>query len=233
MGENLEHLRSQAARALPMLAVITILGFFSSDLWEIAADMSDYQLLGVFVFFAAVGIVFLWARLKKEINEKWPDDCSCSGAEITAAWNKHYQRLPPREEVLDPLQLTEGRPELERAQKRNMRVYLWFCQVIQVGLLTSAVWLFFLILGRITITTAILGQWFNGGPRYPEFIPHWVSTQLLAATSLMAILAGLIFTVQTVTDESYRQEFFISTVDGLTEAVRVRCVYMRLLHRPE
>jgi hypothetical protein len=228
IGRNLEHLRSEAARALPMLAVITILGFFTSDLWKIAADMSDFQLLGLFVFFVILGITFLWARLKNEIEVRWPDNISYTDEDIRKAWDKCLAEW----EIPVPLPV-QAEPQLSRDQTRNMRFYLLFCQIIQVALLTVVVWLFFLVLGRITITTTILKEWFTGGPRYPGLIPHWVSTQLLAATTLMAILAGIFFTVQAVTDEGYREEFFTNTVDDLTKAVCVRCAYVILTDQPE
>ena len=232
---DVRRLRSEASRALPMLAVLTILGFFSNDLWHVASDMGYLRLLFVLIGFIGLGLLFLDVRLPEEIDEGLAKEgCFTSGA-IAEAWQKnewvqHKKRLPEWDG-----QLFVANPSFDKWQKRNMRVYLLLCQVIQVTLLSAVVWVFFLILGKLAFTDTLLKDWFpNGGPQYPARVwfvsVPFVSTQLLCASAFMAILASIIFAVQAVVDENYRKEFFNPNIDGLMEAVRIRCVYLALRH---
>jgi hypothetical protein len=230
---DLRHLRKEASRALPMLAVLTILGFFSNDLWHIASDMGYLRLLFVLIGFTALGLLFLDARLPQEIDKQLAEGNCFTASAIDAAWKQHEKRLPEWDG-----RPAAARPLLDDAQKRNMRVYLLFCQVIQVSLLSVVVWVFFLVLGKLVFTNALLGDWFpKGGPQYPVHVwfvsVPFISTQLLSASAFMAILASIIFAVQAVVDENYRAEFFTPTVDGLMEAARIRCAYLTLLSPTE
>lgn len=230
---DLRNLRKEASRALPMLAVLTILGFFSNDLWHIASDMGYVRLVLVLIGFIGLGLLFLDARLPEEIDKALAEEGCFSQEAIAAAWDKHkrYQhksRLPE----WDGREF-DANPPFSKAQKRNMRVYLLLCQVLQVALLSVVVWVFFLVLGKLAFTNTLLRDWFpDGGPQYPVHIwfvaVPFISTQLLRASAFMAILASIIFAVQAVVDEDYRAEFFSPTVDGLMEAARIRCVYLAL-----
>jgi hypothetical protein len=231
---DVRHLRSLAARALPMLAVLVILGFFSSDLWHIASDMGYLRLLFVLAGFVALGVLFLSARLPEEINKRLADQGCFTSAKIAESWIKYMPE--PLETVLPGW---NARPfaagdDFGKDQKRNMRVYLLMCQVIQVTLLSFVVWIFFLVLGKLTFTNTLLAGWFpNGGLQDPARIwfvsVPFLSVQLLRASAFMAILASITFAVQAVTDDSYRAEFFDATVEELMEAARIRCVYKALL----
>ena len=230
---DLRHLRKEASRALPMLAILTILGFFSSDLWHIAWDMGYLRLLFVLIGFVGLGLVFLDARLPEEIDKQLAEENCFTANAIDAAWKQHEKRLPEWDG-----RPAAANPPLDNAQKRNMRVYLLFCQVIQVSLLSVVVWVFFLFLGKLAFTNTLLGDWFpKGGPQYPVHVWFvsipFISTQLLRASAFMAILASIIFAVQAVMDENYKAEFFTPTVDGLMEAARIRCAYLTLLNSTE
>jgi len=235
---DVRHLRHMASRALPMLAVLVVLGFFSNDLWHIASDMGYLRLFFVLAGFVGLGVLFLSARLPEEIMGKLADDSGFTALKIGETWQAHMQ-----ESLTVILPGWEGRTfsapkNLRDDQLRNMRVYLLLCQVIQVTLLSFVVWIFFLILGKVAFTNTLLADWFpNGGLQYPVRIwfvsVPFISTQLLRASALMAILASITFAVQAVTDDNYRKEFFNRTVEGLMEAARVRCVYLALLDVPE
>jgi hypothetical protein len=229
MWYEVSHLRKEASRALPMLAVLTILGFFSNDLWHVASDMGYLRLLFVLVVFVGLGLLFLDQRLPEEIEKRLAEKNCFAPTAIDAAWENHKKRLPERDG-----RPASADPSLGPAQKRNMRAYLLLCQVIQVGMLSVVVWVFFLFLGKIAFTNTLLSDWFpNGGPQYPVHVwfvsVPFISTQLLRASAFMAILASIIFAVQAVVDDNYRAEFFTPTVDGLMEAACIRCAYRTLL----
>jgi hypothetical protein len=232
---DVRHLPNEASRALPMLAVLTILGFFSSDLWHVASDMGYLRLAGLLAFLVAMGIIFLDARLPKVIEERLADEECFTPEAIAEAWRRHSGERHLNG-VVPPCPPAAGnRDQFGRDQVRNMRVYLLLCQVIQVTLLSVLVWGFFLILGRVAFTSTLLAEWFPGGLNPVRVGFHgwsfsipFISTQLLRASALMAILSSIIFAVQAVTDDNYQDEFFAPTVDGLIDVARIRCAYLEL-----
>ena len=238
---EVKHVGNLAVKGVSMLFLITILGFFSNDLWHIAYDMGDVRLVILLVFFVVFGVVFLWVRLKEELDNKLKPDGrikTFNPNEVQSNWNCFTGKpkgLPRLAGLLD-IQTIVSDPKLDGPQRLNMRFYLIFCQVIQVGLLTFVVWLFFLILGRFAITDAVLADWF-GKPQYPGHLFilsfSFLSTQLIDASGLMAILAGIFFTVSALTDGDYRAEFFDRTMDDLIKAVCVRCAYLTLLAKDQ
>lgn len=152
------------------------------------------------------------------------------------AWWPHRRELPPIDELPCSFATVRQSPDLKPKQLRNMRFYLMFCQMIQVGLLTVVVWVFFLILGWLAITDHVVKDWFNGKPpQHPGrllTIPIPVfSTQLLDASALLAILSGVFFAVSSLTDEGFRNEFFKRTIEDLMCAVGVRCGYLVMLKK--
>ena len=235
---DVRNLRKEASRALPMMAVLTILGFFSNDLWHIASYMGYLRLLFVLIGFIGLGLLFLDVRLPEEIDQGLTEDECFTQEAIAKAWKKHEWEQRKRRLAEWDGQLFAANPPFNKAQKRNMRVYLLLCQMIQVTLLSVVVWVFFLILGKFAFSNPLLADWFpNGGPQYPVHVwfvsVPFISTQLLRASAFMAILASIIFAVQAVVDENYRKEFFNPTVDGLMEAARIRCVYLALRNPTE
>lgn len=230
-----------AARGLPMLVVFTVLTFFSSDLWHVADGMGDLRLLAVVGAFMVLGTLFLWVRLPDEL-QRIPDKftelevreaLACAQRDIFRA-RPSGQRpgMPPLDSLIDEAMPLVVQPGLTKAHKLNMRVFLLLCQAIQVGLLTVLVWVFFLSFGRLAVTDQVLAGWFGAPPQYPGHmlgirVPG-LSTQLLDTSALLAIFAGVYFTVSAVADSDYRKEFFDATFTELIAAVRVRCGYLTL-----
>ena len=58
-----------------------------------------------------------------------------------------------------------------------------------------------------------------------------MTPQLIQVATFLAAFSGLYLTVSTVTDETYREQFFGSVMRELERAVGVRAVYLALRDR--
>jgi hypothetical protein len=94
-------------------------------------------------------------------------------------------------------------------------------QAVQVLLLTVSVFGFLVVFGALIMTEPVMDAW---------AIPagHGVSVELLQVSVFLAAFSGLYLTVSTVTDETYREQFFGSVMRELERAVGVRAVYLTL-----
>jgi hypothetical protein len=252
---ELKHIGYLAGRGLPMLVIFTVLTLFSSDLWHVAYGMGDGRLLGALAACVLLGLFFLGMRLPEEINRSLKTEESnfqsykrFGADEICRGWEAAMNTqsgLRPLEELfgkpVDELKkfLTDD-PHLGREQTTNMFFYLLFCQMIQVGIMTSIVWLFFLGFGWLAVTDSVVAEWFSGTKVTYPYSLHLlgvrvpvVSNQLLDVSALLAIFAGVFFAVSAIADSDYREEFFKRTIDDLRHAVSVRCAYLTLLSNHE
>jgi amino acid permease len=98
-------------------------------------------------------------------------------------------------------------------------------QVGQVVLLSLSVFAFLMLFGTIIMTPEVLDTWQTAEP----FDPH---RALVQVSVFLAAFSGLYLTVSTVTDETYRAQFFGSVTRELERAVAVRAVYLALRHAP-
>lgn len=57
------------ARAVPLLLVFSIVLFINTEMWQVFSSLSDVQVVEVAVLFIAVGLVFIVARVPKEVQE--------------------------------------------------------------------------------------------------------------------------------------------------------------------
>jgi hypothetical protein len=248
---ELQHIGYLAGRGLPMLVIFTVLTLFSSDLWHVAYGMGGGRMLGALAACVLLGLFFLGVRLPEEINRSLKTEESnfqsykrFGADEIRQGWEAalNTQRgLRPFEELFGKSQdeakspLADD-PQLSREQVTNMFFYLLLCQMIQVGIMTSIVWLFFLGFGWLAVTNSVVAGWFGDAKITYPYSLHLmdvkvpvVSNQLLDVSALLAIFAGVFFAVSAIADSDYREEFFKRTMDDLTHAVCVRCAYLTLL----
>ena len=192
------------SRALPLL-MLTVVVYFTGELWQLAARMTRQRLWQTIGFLALVAIAFMVATIRDEVQALRED------------------RSGPR----DPAALLAGTPlatdtdprrtPLSVGEQINVVAVMVVSQAIQVVIFTTGLFVFFLALGVIAIPDDVTvlwsaeqqctvgeppcaGTWFGIHVPVPQTVVH---------TSLfVAVLSGLYFTVSTSVDPLYRQRFF-------------------------
>ncbi|MDT5193259.1 MAG: hypothetical protein QOF88_5851 [Mycobacterium sp.] len=219
-------LGSLMGRALPLL-MLTLLVFFSGELWQLAARMTRQRLWQVIGFLALVALLFVVTTIRDEVRALRED----------------------RAEQTDPSDLLAGTPlagtldddpartPLSKAEQFNVVAVMVVSQAIQVVLFTAGLFAFFLALGVIAIPddvavlwsaeqTCSVGQPPCAGTWFGVHIPV---PQTIVQTSLfVAVLSGLYFTVSTSVDPLYRQRFFEPLIADVAVSLAGRDAYLAL-----
>ncbi|MDT5237863.1 MAG: hypothetical protein QOD97_61, partial [Mycobacterium sp.] len=222
-------LGSLMGRALPLL-MLTLLVFFSGELWQLAARMTRQRLWQVIGFLALVALLFVVTTIRDEVRALRED----------------------RAEQTDPSDLLAGTPlagtldddpartPLSKAEQFNVVAVMVVSQAIQVVLFTAGLFAFFLALGVIAIPddvavlwsaeqTCSVGQPPCAGTWFGVHIPV---PQTIVQTSLfVAVLSGLYFTVSTSVDPLYRQRFFDPLVADVAVSLAGRDAFLHSRER--
>jgi hypothetical protein len=217
------------SRALPLL-ILTVVVFFTGELWQLSARMTRQRLWQVIGFLALIALLFMVATIRDEVRALRED----------------------RAEQSDPSELLAGTPlagcidhdpvrtPLPTGEQLNVVAVMVVSQAIQVVFFTAGLFAFFLALGVIAIpydvavlwsaeATCSVGQppcagtWFGIHIPVPQTIVH---------TSLfVAVLSGLYFTVSTSVDPLYRQRFFDPLIADVAVSLAGRDAYLALEER--
>ena len=80
-------------------------------------------------------------------------------------------------------------------------------QVVQVLLLAVTVFAFFLVFGGLVMTDDVVEAWIGESSHAWRYLPN-LTVELVQVSIFLAAFSGLYLTVSTVTDETYREQFF-------------------------
>ncbi|MET0315518.1 MAG: hypothetical protein ABW188_01725, partial [Rhodococcus fascians] len=147
-------LGSLMSRALPLL-MLTVVVYFTGELWQLAARMSRQRLWQVIGFLALVALLFMVATIRDEVRALREDRAvRTEGAEDDD---------PARLLADTPLALRPGerppRTALSRGEQINVVAVMVVSQAIQVVFFTAGLFMFFLALGIIAIPDDVAVLW--------------------------------------------------------------------------
>jgi hypothetical protein len=212
------------ARGLPLLLLITAFVFLNAEMWQVAHDFSP-AFFGISVgFMVLLALAFLALRVPKEINElarfdSWQTCCDlvrCTDAPIA-------QHLP----VLD------GRPpdpDLTRVELVNVGILLTISQAVQTLLVGTIAGVFYVGFGLLAVRRDTVLQWTTATELNPlvefglfgdQVVLTW---EHLAVSGFIAAFSVLQFAVASVTDATYRAEFYDDVARDVREVLAVRAV---------
>jgi hypothetical protein len=214
------------SRALPLL-MLTVLVYFTGELWQLSARMSRERLWQTIGFLAVVAIVFMVTTIRDEVRALREDRAERSDAATLLAGT--------------PLAINEGtepaRSALSPAEQVNVVAVMVVAQAIQVVLFTAGLFAFFLALGIVAVPDDVAVLWSSeqscplGEPPCPGtwFGIHVPVPQTIVHMSLfVAVLSGLYFTVSTSVDPLYRQRFFDPLIADVAISLAGRDAYLEM-----
>jgi hypothetical protein len=214
------------SRALPLL-MLTVVVYFTGELWQLAARMTRQRLWEVIGFLAAVALLFVVATIRDEVRALRDDRAGPSDPRELLAGTPLADQVGH-----DPI-----RTPLSRAEQFNVVAVMVVSQAIQVVFFTAGLFAFFLALGIIAIPDDVAVLWSSeetcavGQPPCAGtwFGVHIPIPQTVVHTSLfVAVLSGLYFTVSTSVDPLYRQRFFEPLIADVAVSLAGRDAYLEL-----
>jgi hypothetical protein len=214
------------SRALPLL-MITVVVYFTGELWQLAARMTRQRLWQTIGFLALVALLFMVTTIRDEVRALRED----------------------RAEQTDPAKLLEGTPlapeaghqpartPLSLSEQVNVVAVMVVSQAIQVVFFTAGLFAFFLALGIVAVPDDVAVLWAAeetcrvGEPPCPGtwFGVHVPVPQTIVHVSLfVAVLSGLYFTVSTSVDPLYRERFFDPLISDVAVSLAGRDAYLEM-----
>lgn len=214
------------SRALPLL-MLTVVVFFTGELWQLAARLTRERLWQTIGFLAVVAILFMVTTIRDEVKALRDD----------------------RAGQTDPAKLLEGTPlataagdapvrsPLSFAEQVNVVAVMVVAQAIQVVLFTAGLFAFFVALGVVAVPddvavlwsaeeTCPLGEPPCAGTWFGIHVP--VAQTIVHVSLFVAVLSGLYFTVSTSVDPIYRERFFDPLISDVAVSLAGRDAYLAM-----
>ena len=206
-------------RALPVM-LLTVLVFFNTYVWLMAAIVSRARLWGALGFLALIAVAFVIAstvdRVRPILTAATPDTPEAQ-LEVLA------------DTPFADMAAVSQRVPLSRIERVNVVFVLAMSQVLQLLIVALVTAFIFLVLGLILIDPKLLAEWTrnNGAPDGTVFgmtLP--IPESLIQTTLFLGALTFMYITARTTTDASYRAEFVDPQVDSLRRRLDARDRYL-------
>ncbi len=197
-------------RALPVM-LLTILVFFNSPVWLMAANVSRTRMWGALVFLSVIAAAFVVAvtvdRFEPVIEA--PD----AAVRDTRLAGTPFSAMPDPSEI----------QALNRAERLNVMFVLAVSQLAQIFVVAVVIALIFLVLGLILISPDLLGALTQGkGPSDGTVLGMTIPVPqpLIHVTMFLAALTFMYVSARSAGDGEYRKQF----LDPLSEDLRMTLV---------
>ena len=218
---NLTAAGSMVTRALPLL-LLTILVFFNSPVWLMAATISRSRLWLALLFLTVIAAVFVVSvtqdRVKPMMTTDEPDYHSVRLADT------------PFETMPDPATV---RP-LSRIERSNIMFVVAASLISQILIVAAMAALLFLILGLILVSPELLTQWTRNGRSDGTVLGMTIPVpdSLIQITFFLGALTFMYLSARTVSDNEYRERFFDPLIDDLRLTLTARNRYRAAVAAP-
>jgi hypothetical protein len=202
-------------RALPVL-LLTILVFFNSPVWLMAATVSRARLWTALVFLAAIAAAFVVSvtidRVRPMVNTAEPDSDRAGRLEGTP-----FETMPEPPNV---------RP-LKRAEQLNVYFVIGVSQVAQILVVAVVTTLLYLVLGLILLSPELLAAWTRNGSSDGRFLGMTIPVPeaLIQVTMFLGALTFMYVSARAVSDDTYRSQFLEPVVEDLRLTLTARNRY--------
>jgi hypothetical protein len=129
-----------------------------------------------------------------------------------------------------------GDVPLRRRERVNLALVALISESLQVGFVSGAVWLFYVLLGALLVSADVRDAWLLQ-PSTVVWDVAWfgervqVTTALLRVATGVAGFAGLYYAVTILVDSAYRDQFVDTLTEELRDTFRRRAEYLGLLQR--
>ena len=207
---NLASVGSLFVRALPVV-LLTVLVFFNTYVWLMAAVVSRTRLWVALLFLFAIAAVFLVSSTLDRVrpildpDAKKPEDAqSLAGTP--------FETMPDR----------PRRVPLSRSERVNVAFVLGLSQIAQVLMVAIVTSLIFFVLGLILLSPELLDAWTRGSASDGQFLGMTfpVPQALIQTSMFLGALTFMYVSARAVGDADQRTKF----LDPLVEELRLTMV---------
>jgi ABC-type amino acid transport system permease subunit len=212
-----------ATKALPLLVLVVIFAFFSTEMWQIADGLPRWRLWLVVALFAGLAVLFMAARLDEELR-----------AMIDKIAGDKLDNLAGLLRNTPLAGAVEGPPvealPLSRRERANITLVLFVAQLLQIVVLSVLVFCLLIALGALAINGPVIDSWLGDGQSKVQGtlfgIALPLSRGLVQVSLFLAAFSGLYFAASAATDQHYRDAFFEPLLNDVRVSLAARQVYL-------
>jgi ABC-type amino acid transport system permease subunit len=212
-----------ATKALPLLVLVIIFAFFSTEMWQIADGLPRWRLWLVVAAFAVLAVLFMVVRLDEELRVMIDKVAGEKLGNLVG-----LLRGTPLASVVDGPPITPL--PLSRRERANITLVLFVAQLLQILVLSVLVFCLLIALGAVAISGPVIDAWLGAGHSKIQGTLFGIALPLprgLVHVSLfLAAFSGLYFAASAATDENYRTAFFEPLLDDVRVSLAARQVYL-------
>ena len=228
-AQQLRSVSGVLMRALPLLLLIVVVVFYTTEPWQLAHTLTWPVLLLGAAIFIVLAVVFAAIRAPAQIGELLASD----------GWPETCRRVADTPAALLAVGISYDAPEpppLSRSERRNARMVVVVSEGTLVTIVSGSLFLFFVLLGLLTVPPELARTWLGRPPdvlfSFDLLGEHLgLTSELLKVSTFLAAFAALQFTVSLLSDGAYQEEFLANLRAGLRKAFAVRAVYLHaMLH---
>jgi len=228
LAERIRSISGVIVRALPLLLIVVVLVFYTAESWQIADQLRWPVLLLGGALFVGLGLVFAVIRAPDQIGEIESDVDPSAIRDLIVG--TPAESLASRRGSYAP-------PPFSKNERRNVRMVVVVSEATLVAIVASAMFLFFLVLGMLTVPPPLAADWIGSEPNV-LFTFHLfgeemgLTTELIKVAGFVAAFSALQFTVSLLSDRAYEEEFLQGLRSDLRRAFAVRAVYLEAVAAP-
>lgn len=210
---------SMAARALPLILLVTLFAFLSDGMWIVTSSLSRDDLWQVVTILLLIAGGFVLVVIRDEMRTMMRG-ASCTAQEL------EDQQFPVESLAIDQRE-ADTTLTMTRWETFNATAILIISQAIQIGFLVTLVFGFFCLFGSVTIADTVLEGW-TGHPPTPGNLMGFelpVSNEVVHTSLFLAAFSAVNFAASSVSDPRYRESFFDPLVKDVQVTVTARNLY--------
>ena len=216
------------ARGLPLLLLITAFVFLNAEMWQVAHDFTPAYYAICVVGMVLLAFAFLALRLPKEVV----------GLARFSSWEETRTLADQTDAPIAAAELdlhgTPPEPDLGRVERLNIAILLTISQVVQTLLVGIIAGVFYVLFGLLAVRSETIAQWTTTVEVDPlatlsflgdEIVITW---EHLSVAGFIAAFSVLQFSVASVTDAAYREEFYDDVAGDVRRVLAVRAIVRKL-----
>jgi hypothetical protein len=222
---------SVATRALPLLMLFLLFGFFATETWQISDKLETgghrTNLWLVIAFFVVFGSLFLVSILRDEGKAILVKHRASGTRDYVAMlWQSPLDGLVPDDDS------AVRNHALTRPEKVNLALVVFLAQALQAVVFSVVVFWFFIVFGLISVDQSVMETWLGhpptgSGTLFTLTLPG-ISDELIRVSMLLAGFSGMYFAASIATDSTYRTSFFDPLMADVAVSLAARDVYLTL-----
>jgi hypothetical protein len=220
-ASNVALMGTLIGRALPVV-LLTVLVFFNSYVWLMAATVSRLRLWLAMGFLAAIAVAFMISSTVERVRPMLTATGQLAADDERLA-DTLFAAVPER----------PARRGLSGSERWNVVFVLTVSQSVQVGLVAAITAGIFFVLGLILLSPGLLAEWTRGGSSDGQILGMTfpVPNALIQISMFLGALTFMYVSARAAGDAQYRQRFLDPLIDDLQLTLLARNRYRTLTAR--